>query len=347
MGTEFTTQWTSPSNIALVKYWGKFGNQMPENPSISFTLKHSVTTLSMSVTKSSVGTIRFLFEGMENPKFQDKISKFLLTQQIRFPWLANYHLEIHSSNTFPHSSGIASSASSMSALCLSLLSVDEFITGKKFETKEFFKNVSELSRIASGSASRSVYPGLASWGESSAIPSSSNLFASQFSEAHDVFKDYCDSILIVDDGEKSVSSRAGHGLMENHPFKDQRFLRAKNNLIKLIAALKSGDLNSFTEIVEEEALTLHALMMTSIPSYILLRPESLWLIEQVKKFRLEKNIPVCFTIDAGPNIHLLYPQSYKATVRSWIEAELSEKLVGIKWIHDEVGPGPVSVVEKC
>ncbi len=155
--------------------------------------------------------------------------------------------------------------------------------------------------------------------------------------------DYCDSILIVDAGEKSVSSRAGHGLMENHPFKEQRFQRANENLSKLVSALKTGDIDTFIEVVEEEALTLHALMMTSSPSYILLKPQSLWLIDKIRSYRLEKNIPVCFTIDAGPNIHLLYPKKHEQLVRSWIESELAIGLVGKKWIHDEVGPGPVNL----
>jgi diphosphomevalonate decarboxylase len=341
MSSEFKVQWTSPSNIALVKYWGKKGLQLPCNPSISFTLKHSVTNLSLEITKSDVLGLDFIFEGKPNSKFQEKIAKFLATQMIRFPWLAHSHLKIESTNTFPHSSGIASSASSMSALCLALISADEHFNKNKLEKNEFNKLASEISRLASGSASRSVFSGIASWGESSGIPDSSNLYASQFNEVHAVFQDYCDSILIVDAGEKSVSSRAGHALMENHYYKNQRFLQANINLEKLVLALKSGNLPSFIEIVEEEALTLHSLMMTSVPSYILLKPESLWLIDQIKRFRLEKNIPVCFTIDAGPNIHLLYPKSYELIVRPWIESELSENLVGIKWIHDEVGSGPV------
>jgi diphosphomevalonate decarboxylase len=344
MNSLFEVQWKSPSNIALVKYWGKFGNQLPKNPSISFTLKHSVTTLSISVKESSTSSLKFYFEGIENPKFQEKILKFLDTCRSRFPWLINHHLEIHSSNTFPHSSGIASSASSMSALCLSLLSVDEFFTGNILSKDEFLNKASELSRLASGSAARSVFPGLASWGECSAILSSTNQFATPFNEAHEIFRNYCDSILIVDAGEKAVSSRAGHGLMENHPFKEQRFLRANQNLIQLVAALKTGDLKSFIEIVEEEALTLHALMMTSTPSYILLKPQSLWLIERIKEYRSEKNIPVCFTIDAGPNIHLLYPKSFETQVRLWIESELAESLVELKWIHDEVGSGPEKII---
>lgn len=335
--------WTSPSNIALVKYWGKYGNQMPQNPSISFTLKHSHTTLSLEVHKSTSAGLAFYFEGIKNAKFEDKINKFLKTQIERFPWIANHHLEIHSKNTFPHSSGIASSASSMSALCLCLMSVDEYINDIKFNEADFFKEVSFLSRLASGSASRSVYPKLVSWGESRAIEGSSNLFASPFINAHPIFNDFCDSILIVDDKEKSVSSRAGHSLMENHPYKEARFNQARENIEQLLASLKSGDLNSFIKIVEEDALSLHALMMTSRPSYILLKPESLWLIEQVKMFREKENIPVCFTIDAGPNLHLLYPRKFESVIRPWIENDLSSKLVGIKWIHDEVGLGPCKV----
>lgn len=347
MNPEFSVQWNSPSNIALVKYWGKFGDQLPQNPSLSFTLRHSLTTLSMAITKSSNASMCLYFEGSENLKFQEKISIFLARHKARFPWLENHHLEINSSNTFPHSSGIASSASSMSALCLCLLSVNDFFMGKRTDKSEFFQTASELSRLASGSASRSVFSGLVSWGESLALPSSSNRFADPFIGAHEVFKDYCDSILIVDESEKSVSSRQGHGLMENHPYKSQRFLQANNNFFNLIKALKSGDLAQFIEIVENEALSLHALMMTSSPAYILLKPTSLWLIEHIKKFRVEKNIPVCFTIDAGPNIHLLYPKSYEPEVHTWIQAELSPKLVGVKWIHDEVGSGPVKISENC
>jgi diphosphomevalonate decarboxylase len=340
-------KWTSPTNIALVKYWGKYGVQLPMNPSLSFTLKHSHTALSIeahehTLLKNEISTA-FFFENVSNEKFKTKIDTFLKTQLTRFPWLLTHHLTIHSMNTFPHSSGIASSASSMSALCLSLLSLDEGITGKKREKGDFFKEASELSRLASGSASRSVYEGLVVWGELEGLKDSSNQFAIKFEEAHPLFKDYCDSILIVDDGEKSVSSRAGHGLMEHHPFKDQRYLLARKNLKGLMSALVAGDLSTFIEVVEEEALMLHALMMTSRPSYILLKGQSLSLIEKIRKFREDTSIPVCFTIDAGPNIHLLYPSIHKKIVREWIEKDLVTDLVAKKWIHDEVGMGPCQI----
>lgn len=339
----FTTSWSSPSNIALVKYWGKIPHQIPTNPSISFTLKNSVTTMDMEAEESNKNTIdvEFIFEGKTNDKFKAKIVKFFETQLERFPWLLNYKLAIKSENTFPHSSGIASSASSMSALCLCLLSLDEKMTGNTLHPEDFYQEASDLSRKASGSAGRSVYPFLVTWGEIDSIPNSSNLFAAPVNkeEINPIFHNYCDSILIVDAGEKSVSSRAGHSLMDTHPFREARFKRAHENLSRLLLAMKEGKMDEFIEIVEEDALMLHALMMTSTPSFILLKPMSLHLIEKIREFRAKTQIPVCFTIDAGPNIHLLYPQEYKKSVMEWLNGEFKD----LKIIHDEVGMGPVRI----
>lgn len=336
----YKVSWQSPSNIALVKYWGKVPVQVPANPSISFTLKKSLTTLEVEAVKKSQGEISvdFYFEGEKNDKFKTKIVKFLSGKTDRFPWLLDFNLVMKSTNTFPHSSGIASSASSMSALNLCLLSLDEQIKGESFDSEDFLKEASDLSRQASGSAGRSVYPYLATWGEIDTIVGSSNHFASPVDkkEIHSMFHDYCDSIIIVDAGEKSVSSRAGHALMDTHPFKEQRFLRARENLSRLLTAMKSGDMDTFIEVVEEEALMLHALMMTSTPSYILLKPMSLHLIEKIREFRNKTTIPVCFTIDAGPNIHLLYPAAHKIEVESWLNQEFKD----LKIIHDQVGEGP-------
>lgn len=337
----FKVSWTSPSNIALVKYWGKYPVQIPANPSVSFTLSKALTKLSIIAEESSAKEINvdFYFENELNEKFKVKIVKFLSTQLERFPWLLDFHLIMHSENTFPHSSGIASSASSMSALNLALLSLDQEITGHKSRPEDFFKEASDLSRQASGSAGRSVYPMLATWGEIDSIMDSSNLFARPVdkNDVAPIFHNYCDSIVIVDAGEKSVSSRAGHALMETHPFAEQRYARARYNLAKLLVAMKDGDMKTFIEVVEEEALMLHSMMMTSVPSYILLKPDSLMLIEKIKEFRNVQKIPVCFTIDAGPNIHLLYPAEHKAAVQAWLTSEFSSYQI----IHDEVGNGPV------
>ena len=330
--SKYTVSWSAPSNIALVKYWGKRPVQLPSNPSVSFTLTKSLTNFQVSAISKVTTDIEvdFIFEGTTNQKFQEKIVKFLQTQIGFFPWLVDFKLVIQSSNTFPHSSGIASSASSMAALCLSLCSLHESISGKKLP--DFNMKASELARLASGSAGRSVYPFMASWG----IVSEEYASPVLKTDIHPDFHQFCDSILIVDAKEKSVSSRAGHSLMETHPFREARFDLARKNCEMLLIAMKTGDMQTFIEIVEQEALMLHALMMTSTPSYILLKPDSLFLIEKIRAFRTEKNIPVCFTIDAGPNIHLLYPALYKKEVQTWCETLIP----GMKIIHDEAGGFP-------
>src|SRR5690606_3172844 len=143
---------------------------------------------------------------------------------------------------------------------------------------------------------RSIKGNIVVWGETASIENSSDLFGVEFPyEVHDVFQNYQDSILLVDKGEKQVSSTVGHELMHNHPFAEQRFAQAHDNIAKWKTILKSGDLQQFIALVESEALTLHAMMMTAMPYFILMKPNTLEIINQIWKFRETTNIPVCFT----------------------------------------------------
>mgnify|MGYP005668418287 CR=1 FL=1 len=266
-------EWQSPSNIALIKYWGKYGFQLPRNPSLSFTLSQSNTTTRVEYVfrdaKSKTAQIRLFFEGKQQIQFQEKIQKFFNHIIEFFPFIPSLNFTIYSENSFPHSAGIASSASSMSALALCLCSIQEQITGEKLDKEAFFHKASFIARIGSGSASRSVYPGLAMWGAHDNFEESSQEYAISFYEDVDpVFLNFRDAILILDSNEKSVSSRAGHALMEGNPFAAARYEQAENHLLTLVETLKTGDLVNFGNIVEEEALSLHALMMTSKPSYL-------------------------------------------------------------------------------
>ena len=120
------TTWHSPSNIALIKYWGKFGDQLPQNPSISFTLKNSKTITKIEYRKASgvEPTVEYFFKGHRNPAFEEKVKKYFVKISEYLPFLKNLNLVIHSRNTFPHSTGIASSASAFSALALCLCSIE-------------------------------------------------------------------------------------------------------------------------------------------------------------------------------------------------------------------------------
>ena len=340
--------WRSPSNLAIVKYWGKHGKQLPRNPSLSLTLTASCTDTALEYEFKEAPNnqidLDFAFHGEEHPAFQQKVQAFLESLVPQFPFLHQLKLSIRTGNSFPHSAGIASSASSMSALALCLCSLEDALFATLQDEDEFDRKTSYIARLGSGSACRSIYPYAALWGASSAVPGSSEEYATPMEEfLHPTFKDIHDDILIVSTAEKSVSSRAGHALMEGNPYADARYAQAKSRLSSLLEALKIGDLEQFGKIAEDEALTLHALMMSSNPSYMLLHPNTVALIEKIRAYRAETKHPVYFSLDAGPNIHLLYPGSIITDIRGWIEEDLKQHCVEDWFIQDWVGEGPEEI----
>jgi diphosphomevalonate decarboxylase len=340
--------WRSPSNIAIVKYWGKHGVQLPRNPSISLTLENcrSETLLQYDAkeTPSNDISLDFYFDGALNETFGAKTKAFFESLDDIFPFLKQLHFTIHSGNSFPHSSGIASSASGMSALALSLCSLEDKLFGTLEDPLAFDQKASFLARLGSGSASRSIYPHLAVWGQTGEIEGSSDLYATPYSDqTHEIFKGLHDAIMLVSKAEKSVSSRAGHRLMEGNPYADSRYQQAKQRIHDLIYILKAGDMEAFGAIAESEALTLHALMMSSNPSYILMRPNTLRMIELIRDYRAQTKQAVYFSLDAGPNIHLLYPDDIKEQVQLFIDEQLEPLCENRQWIKDWVGEGPVQL----
>ncbi len=338
--------WKSPSNIALVKYWGKRPVQLPMNPSVSFTLNNSVTETAVEYSPAKKGlNVTFYFEGKRNVSFEEKTKKFFENITNIFPFLNQLEFTIHSKNSFPHSAGIASSASGMSALALALCSIENDHFGTLNNENDFFRKASYVARLGSGSAARSVYGGVVIWGETSAVPGNSDLYGIPVTgNVHKDFLNYHDTILLVDSGQKKVSSRVGHSLMENNPYAKTRFKQASENSVKILDILKSGDKEDFIKIVESEALTLHAMMMTSNPYYLLMKPGTLNIIENIFEFRNETGIPLCFTLDAGPNVHLLYPDENSESVNNFINDRLKPYLSQNGFIKDNVGNGPERLI---
>jgi len=337
--------WQSPSNIALVKYWGKYGQQYPKNASISFTLNHcnTITELKYFLNESNDQSFDFevFFEGIKTDAFKPKIEAFFERIEQYIPFLKQFRFEIHTSNTFPHSSGIASSASGMSAIALCIMSMEKLMQPEMTETY-FNQKASFLARLGSGSACRSIEGDLIVWGEHKKIEGSSQLFGIQYPyKVHDNFKNYQDTILLVDKGEKQVSSTVGHNLMIDHPFAEQRFQQANENLSKLIPILEQGDISEFIKIVESEALSLHTMMMTSMPYFILMKPNTLEIINRIWAYRKKQNSHVCFTLDAGANVHVLYPEKEKVNVQTFIKNELASFCKNGEYIIDQVGFGAI------
>ena len=148
-----------PSNIALIKYWGKYENQIPANPSISYTLSQCRTITEMEFAEGENFSVKLFLSGKEEPKFAEKTAKYLAGIEKYLPWVLRGSFVIKTENTFPHSSGIASSASGFGALAKCLMALDKEISGEK-SPEETLQKASLLARLGSGSACRSLYNGL-------------------------------------------------------------------------------------------------------------------------------------------------------------------------------------------
>ncbi len=336
-----SVSWQAPSNIALVKYWGKYGEQLPLNPSVSFTLEnsHTQTTLSFERKTSAAFDFEVFLHGKREPSFEPKIEKFFARAEVYLPFLKQFKFKIETTNSFPHSSGIASSASGMAALALCLMDLERQMQPSIIEDY-FREKASFLARLGSGSACRSVEGPLIVWGEHPEIEGSSNFFGTEYPyEIHPNFQNFQDTILLVDKGEKQVSSTLGHELMLDHPFAETRFRQAKENLSKLVPVFQKGDLDGFIKIVESEALSLHAMMMTSMPYFILMKPNTLEIINHIWNFRKNSGSHACFTLDAGANVHLLYPEAEKEAVLRFVKETLAPFCKNGEFITDRVGLG--------
>ncbi len=315
-----TVSASCPSNIALIKYWGKYENQIPANPSISYTLNHCRTNTEMTFVAGEEFSVQTFLAGNEEKKFAEKIEKYFKNIEQYLPWILKGKYTIKTENTFPHSSGIASSASGFGAIAKCLMSLDEMFSMKEgFESPSLTTNnqqpkttnqkASFLARLGSGSACRSLYEGLVVWGETDEVEGSSDLFAVPYDndQIHPTFKNFNDWVLLIHEGQKSVSSTVGHGLMNTNPYAERRFQEAHENFTKLKTILSTGDMEGFIKLVEHEALTLHAMMMMSEPAFILMQTGTLQVINKIWDFRRITGLPLFFTLDAGANVHLLFP----------------------------------------
>ncbi|WP_265129910.1 diphosphomevalonate/mevalonate 3,5-bisphosphate decarboxylase family protein [Chryseobacterium oranimense] len=319
-----TVSESCPSNIALIKYWGKYADQIPANPSISFTLNHCKTYTSIEFFANEAFSVQTFLAGNEETKFAEKIEKYFKNIEQYLPWILKGKYIIRTENTFPHSSGIASSASGFGAIAKCLMKLDETFSGKSSE-EESLRKASFLARLGSGSACRSLYNGLVVWGVSDEVEGSSDLFAVKYpdNEIHEIFKNFNDWVLLIHEGQKSVSSTVGHGLMNTNPYAERRFQEARENFVPMKEILKNGNLEEFIKLVEHEALTLHAMMMMSDPAFILMKTGTLEVINKIWDFRKETGLPLFFTLDAGANVHLLFPNNgSEDKIKTFIETEL-------------------------
>jgi diphosphomevalonate decarboxylase len=242
--------------------------------------------------------------------------------------MANIHerAEVMSENNFPSGAGIASSASAFAALALA----GSRAAGLKLSEPE----LSRLARRGSGSASRSIPGGFVEWQAGSTDEDS---FA--FSIAGPGHWDLVDCVAIVSAAHKKTGSTEGHSVAWTSPLQAARVADAPRRLEICRTAILERDFNAFASIVELDSDFMHAVMMTSTPALHYWKPASLEVMDCVRQWRME-GIPVCYTVDAGPNVHVICPEA---------EAHIVEKRLreirGVEKVLVARAGGPAKIIE--
>jgi diphosphomevalonate decarboxylase len=303
----------APANIAFIKYWGKKDEKLrlPANSSISMNLSNAFTVTSVEFDPN-IASDELIINGVKSSGDEVKrVSNHL--NLIRNLSKIKDFARVESKNNFPKSSGIASSASGFAALTVAAATA----SGLQLSEKE----LSVLARLGSGSACRSIPDGFVEWksGETSEESYAYSLFAPGYWKI-------CDLIVIVGENSKKVSSTEGHAIAETSPFYKTRIAGMEIKISEIKSALKNKDFTKFGEILEAEAVNMHAVMMTSKPPLYYWLPETLKVITQVIELR-SAGQECYFTIDAGPNVHVICNEADADNIKS----KLSE-ITGVKQV---------------
>lgn len=288
------TVW-APSNIALVKYWGKRNEQLilPITDSFSMTLSGIGTETTISDSVDDV----FILGGKQYVKGRDEFDRvFQLVGKIRSEYTINEPIVINSINNFPTAAGLASSASGMAAL---VFAVNEF-----FSLGMTFKQMSVYARMGSGSASRSLWGGFVKWNRGSRVDGSDSYGEQLFDENH--WPELRMLLNVLSSKKKNISSRDGmRRTVETSQLFQEEWVQKNDAVVeKAIDAVSKKDFNALGSIVEKNALLMHSTMRNSIPSFDYLLNESHVLIKKVQSLR-EEGLMGYVTMDAGPQVKIL------------------------------------------
>jgi diphosphomevalonate decarboxylase len=342
---DFSITWQSPSNIAIIKYWGKKNGQFPLNPSLSMTLSRAVTQTRVNIISNKTGKGLLSINGDPYHPFLPKMRSLIQQLNTEIPLLAGMAFSADTVNHFPHSTGIASSASGLSAFPLCILAIAGKMINRELTIFEIQHMASYASRLGSGSACRSLYGGYTAWGKSSLLDGSSDEFALPLSECvHPDMLQMRDAILVVSSNPKSLPSTQGHISMNGHPFKGGRIKQANQHFAEALHALSTNDFEHLGMIAECEALTLHALLMSANQGTLLMQQATVEIIHRVREAR-KTGLPLFFTLDAGANVHLLYPRDPTLKVDKFINDALRPLCEEQRVIFDSCGTGPVHLDE--
>ncbi|MYD09547.1 MAG: diphosphomevalonate decarboxylase [Chloroflexi bacterium] len=310
------------SNIAFIKYWGNRNHRLrlPANASLSMNLSELHTTTTVEWLPTLDADTLAINGAAASQAALDRVSAHLDVIRRRLGIRAS--ARVSSTNNFPMGAGIASSASAFAALTLAA------VAAGRANLRE--RELSTLARMGSGSAARSIPPAFVEW-------HAGDTHESSYAEAF-VHRDHwalADVVAVVSRRHKQTGSTAGHREADSSVLQSARVAGADQRLADIKAAIKSRDFGAFAEIVEEDSNLMHAVMMTSKPPLFYWDPLSLRVMQAVRDWRLGDGLRVCYTLDAGPNVHCICEAADAAAV----VAKLRELSPDIEILQSGVGRG--------
>lgn len=283
------------SNIAFIKYWGTRRDRpelaLPLNPSISMTLREARTTTTVAFDPDAAEDYCTLNGSAATTEELKRIQRVL--GAVRRMAGIRASARVVSSNNFPTSAGIASSASGFAALALAAARAASLPCEPQ--------DLAGLAILGSGSACRSLYGGYVLW--EPPLPSREDPSVRQLASESDW--PLVDLVAIVSREEKPVKSSLGHILAWTSPFLEARLASLRTAVPKVEKAVLERDFEALGEAMEADALSMHAVMMTSRPALLYWEPATVGVMKRVRVLREAGGLACYFTIDAGPNVHVI------------------------------------------
>ena len=300
-------------NIAFIKYWGNRDDllRLPANGSISMNLDGLFTRTTVTFDTGLKEDSLFLNNRPTDPAAALRVSSFL--DVVRGMAGINTRASVTSENNFPTGAGIASSASAFAALSLAAAQAAGLTLSEA--------QLSALARRGSGSACRSVPGGFTEW-----LPGSSDSDSYAVSIAPADHWDLCDCIAVLEESHKPVGSSQGHALASSSILQAARVADAARRLDICRRAILNRDFEALASVSELDSNLMHAVMMTSTPPLFYWTPVSLAVMKAILGWRSD-NIPVFYTLDAGPNVHAICLSDYRDRV-----VELLVNIVGVRTV---------------
>jgi len=314
-------------NIAFIKYWGNRDSalRLPVNDSISINLDGLFTRTTVSF-QPSLPFDELIINGHEIAGTALERVSFILDLVREMARLKD-RAEIVSENNFPSGAGIASSASAFAALSLA----GSKAAGLNLTERE----LSRLARQGSGSAARSIPTGFVEWQMGT---SDRDSFA--YSIAPREHWALTDCIAIISAAHKKTGSTEGHALADTSPLQSGRVSDAPRRVETCRRAILERNFDSLRSIVELDSDMMHAVMMTSQPALHYWLPASIAVMQSVREWR-EEGVSVCYTVDAGANVHVLCPENEADEVTTRLS-----KIPGVKDVLMARVGGPARIVEE-